>query len=158
MIPLPTREQILQAITIYLKHAYGGDPPASIQELLPAEPFDPVAWIEGDQVERDPPSAPLEIVRSVAFRLGNVVYPHMKLRLSRPPQQPIFLFSVDSHDAVLKAKPGTPDHTMLEELKAHNAKISEAILTEWDTAGLPTERNYLRTLVEQTRKRLGPKP
>jgi hypothetical protein len=155
---LPSPEQICLAVEIYLKHAYEGSVPESVQPLLPGPDVDPAAWLVGPTAECDPPEATLETLRSSAFRLGNFAYPHMKLRVSRPPHRPVFLFSVDSHDAVLQAKPGTPDYAMLQELKAHNAKVADAILADWDAAELPTERGYLRGFVEKARSQINEAP
>lgn len=150
---LPTPEQIRLAVDLYLRRAYEGEPPESVRAFLPAPDMTPEDWLLGLSAECDPRNATLKTLRSSAFRLGNSVYPHMKLRISRPPNRPVFLFSVDAHDAMLQAKPGTPDHAMLQELKAHNARLVEAIHADWDAAGLPTERTYLRQIVEQTRAR-----
>ncbi|MBN1943870.1 MAG: hypothetical protein JW849_11305 [Phycisphaerae bacterium] len=150
---LPTSEQIRLAFEIYLKHAYAGPPPEAVQLLLPEPGVEPAACLVGPTAECDPPGATLETLRSAAFRLGNFAYPHMKLRVSRPPNRSVFLFSVDAHDAILQARPGTPDYAMLQELKAHNAKLAEAIHAAWDAAGLPTERSYLRGIVEKAKSK-----
>ncbi len=151
---LPSEADLHKAIDIYLEQAYEGPVPELPRQLLPPDgPFNIADWLMGDMVERDPPDAPLEILRSAAFRLGNTFYPNMKLRISRPPNHPTFIFSVDCHDAVLSAKPGSADFAMLEELKAHNAKLADGILAAWDQAKLQTERNYLRYKINQARKR-----
>ena len=103
-------------------------------------------------IERDPPDAPLEGVRSFALRLGNEKYPHMKLRLSRPPRENVFLFSVDCHDTFLSAPVGSPDYDVLEGLKRHNAIVAEAIRLAWEQSRLPTERVYLRRKITQAKK------
>jgi hypothetical protein len=103
-------------------------------------------------VERDPADAPLEQVRSFVLRLGNQIYPHRKLRISRPPRSDGFVFSVDSHDAFLHAQPGTSDHEMLEQLKKHNAALTETITAAWEAHSLPTERGYLRQKLHQVRE------
>lgn len=108
-------------------------------------------WLMGKVTERDPASAPLDGVRSFAMRLGNSHYPHMKLRLSRPPNDAIYVFGVDSHDAFLNVPPESPDREPLEQLKRANATLSDQILAAWDAAGLPTERNYLRMRIERAR-------
>ncbi len=149
----PSASQIHQAVSLYLKHAYEGNPPESIADILPPEgEFDVSAWIMGEMVERDPAAAPLDIIRSAAFRFGNTYYPNMKFRISRPPNEQMFIFTVDSHDAVLAAKPGSADYAMLEELKAHNAKLADAIVSEWDKVSLPTERNFMRYKIEQAKQ------
>ncbi|MCD4823727.1 MAG: hypothetical protein K8S55_03910 [Phycisphaerae bacterium] len=157
LLHLPTPEQLHRALDIYLTHAYmGSPPPEPATELLPGEgDFDQAGWIMGEMVERDPADAPLEKLRSAAFRLGNTFYPNMKFRMSRPPKSPDFIFSVDCHDAVLQAPEGSADHKMLEELKAHNVKLADAIHAEWDQAGLPTEKNYFRYKILQAKRRKG---
>ena len=103
--------------------------------------------------ERDPSHAPLPAVRSFALRLGNSLYPHMKLRISRPPNAEIYLFSVDAHDVFLLVPPESPDYQPLQELKKHNAVVASAIHAAWDEAGLPTERNYLRQRIQAAKSR-----
>ncbi len=150
-VQLPSREDILLAIRLYIRHAYEGDPPPKAARLLPPEGFRPAEWLMSDAPERDPPAAPLHNVRSFALRLGNTGYPNMKLRLSRPPRDRAFLFSVDSHDAFLSASSGSPDREALDRIKRRNAEISAAITAGWDDAGLATERSYLRNKIEQAK-------
>lgn len=153
-LELPPPAHFHRAISIYLDYAYEGSVPESLKDILPSRgEFDVAEWIMGEMVERDPSGAPLEIVRSAAFRFGNSLYPNMKFRISRPPNDTSFIFSVDCHDAILSARRDTADYAMLEELKAHNAKIADAILAEWDKSGLPTERNYLRRKIRQAKQR-----
>ena len=155
-IPLPSAEQIRRAVGLYLACAYGPEVPDSAAERVPPEPFDPVEWLMGDVVERDPAEAPLGAVRSFALRLGNSQYPHMKLRISRPPKDAVFLFSVDSHDAFLRVPPDSPDFEPLEALKRYNSLLAADIYAAWDAAGLPTEKSYLRQKVRQARGRQAP--
>lgn len=121
--------------------------------LPPPGDFDVADWLEGEMIERDPPGAEPASLKVADVRLGNAFYPNMKFRLARLPNDPGFVFSVDSHDAVLQVPPGSPDAAMLDELKARNATLSDAILKAWDEAGLPTERNYLRRKLQQARER-----
>lgn len=146
--------QVHQALAIYLRHAYPDQPPPeTTAELLPPEgDFDLSAWLGQEMAEIEPPGAAPDEARSVAIRLGNFAYPNMKLRLSRPPNHSWWLLNVDSHDAILQAPAGTPDHAMLEELKAHNAELKNQIMAEWEQANLPTERNYLRHKIAQARQ------
>jgi len=119
---LPTASVLRLAIEDYLRQAYGSAPPARVvEDFLPADDVDPVAWLMREMVLRDPPDAPLSHVRSFALRVGNRRYPHMKIRLSRPPGQRAFVFSVDAHDAVLHAPPGSTDAAALAQLKRFNA-------------------------------------
>ena len=120
--------------------------------VIPPDGFDPAEWLMSDLVERTPPDTPAESVRSFALRLGNSSYPHMKLRLSRPPKEDGFVFSVDSHDAFLAAAAGSPDSKALEQLKSHNAEIAKLISRAWDSAGLPTQQGYLRRKLRQAKR------
>jgi len=81
------------------------------------------------------------------------MFPNMKFRISRIPNSDDFIFSVDSHDAVLQAEPGSDDYTMLEELKSENAKLVKTITDHWDKASLPTEHNYMRNKIQQAKKK-----
>lgn len=144
-------EQIHFAISIFLRHAYpGGVPSESAAALLPPEgDFAIEPWLMGTMIERTPLDAGYPEVRTATIRLGNAVYPHMKLRFARAPKSDVFLLSVDSHDAMLEVPTGSPEEAMLEQIKTHNATIGEAIQSEWDQADLPTERNYMRLLIAQ---------
>lgn len=155
---LPSPRQIHLAISIYLRHAYGGDTPRGVIDLLPPEDFQPRQWLMSDAVERDPGNAPLHAVRSFMLRLGNAQYPHMKLRLSRTPREAAFMFSVDAHDAFLLCPVTSPDYEPLQELKRFNAAVSAKVLKEWDAAGLPTERNFLRQHIRAARQRQDDQP
>ena len=148
---LPAAEEIRRAVELYLANAYARDLPEATRRLLPPAAFDPAEWLMGDCTERDPADAPLERVRSFALRLGNAGYPNMKLRLSRPPNEQAFVLSVDSHDAFLRAPPGSTDSRELERLKHSNAGIAAAIHAAWDDAGLPTERTYLRRKLREAK-------
>jgi hypothetical protein len=151
-IRLPAAGQIRLAVELYLRRAYSGEPLPQVRRLVPPEAFDPAAWLMADPVERDPADAPLEQVRSFVLRLGNDFYPHMKLRISRPPRSREFVFSVDSHDAFLHAPPGSQDYDALEDLKKRNAAMAELITAAWEAQSLPTERTYLRGKLQQARE------
>lgn len=151
---LPTNAELRLAIEQYLRKAYGGQvPPSADQQFMPSEDADPAVWLMRDTVERDPANASLDQVRSFALRVGNRHYPHMKIRLTRAPRQRFFVFSVDAHDAVLHAPPGSPDAATLAQLKRFNAQLAQEILAVWDAAGLLTERAYLRQQIRQAKQR-----
>ncbi len=150
---LPSADEVRQAIMLYIKHAYGGKPSDSASKLIPPDNFILEKWLMSDITERDPADAPLENVRSFALRIGNSIYPHMKIRLSHPPREKVFLFSVDSHDVFLHAELGSKEHEMLEELKTHNSSVVTAVVEAWENAGLPTERGYLRGKINKARSK-----
>jgi len=150
---LPSRQDIRKALKIYLDRAYGGDVPEQIvRKALVPDDREPIGWLLEDVGEPVPGGADVDTVRSIALRLGNAGYPNMKLRFTRPPGDGRFLLIVDSHDVMLKAPQGTPDHEALEALKSANAAIARDVTAAWDAAGLPTERNYLREKIRQARR------
>lgn len=153
---LPSDQEIRQAVQIYLQKAYeGATPSPAAHRLIPPETFVPEEWLMNDSIERDPPNAPWAAVRSFVLRLGNLLYPHMKMRISRPPNHSVYLFSVDSHDAFLSAPAGSPDFEPLEALKKANGAVAAAILQAWEASGLMTERAFLRLKISQAAKKQG---
>ena len=151
-IQLPTSQQIRQAIELYLVEAYGRRPPAAAAKLMPSKRLDVECYLMSDSVERTPADAKLPDVRSFVLRLGNAQYPHMKLRLSRPPHHGAYVFSIDSHDAFLHVPANSPERPALEKLKRHNAAIAAAVCHAWEAAGLPTEKGFLRRQLREAKK------
>ena len=148
-----TGERIRQAVRIFIEHAYGPAGGQGLAKFIPPGDSPPDKWLMSDLAERTPGDAALEEVRSFALRIGNSEYPHMKLRLSRPPKRRVYLFSVDCHDAFLRAPTGSPDQQGLEELKLRNAELAAAIGAAWEQVSLPTEHSYLRDMVRGARDR-----
>ena len=156
---LLTAADLHRAARVYLEHAYpSAAPPASAEKLVPPPDADLERWLMSDRVERRPEGVPFREVRAFEIRLGNLVYRHMKLRLSRLPRGGAFILSVDSHDAFLSVEPGSPDYLGLEELKVRNAAVARAIQSAWDREGLPTEHAFLRRKIEEARKSSGRRP
>ena len=150
---VPSANEIASALRIYLSLAYDGKVPATVSERFcpPSEDAGVETWLMTCVAERTPPNGAFEDVRSFALRLGNAAYPHMKLRLSRAPGDDALIFSVDSHDAMLKAPDGSPDAAALEELKAFNADLGGRINSAWGAAGLLTEHENLRRKIRQAK-------
>ncbi len=149
----PSTSDIATLLRLYLEFAYEGNTPEPIaQKATPPQlDVDVEAWLMSDVTERTPPNVPIEDVRSFALRLGNAVYPHMKLRFSRPPSDDVLIASVDSHDAMLQAPDGSPDAAALEELKTYNAELGQRINCEWGQEGLLTEHEYMRRKIQQAK-------
>lgn len=151
---MPGAQALADAIGMYLSRAYPDGPSEQITEKFTMpDDVDLADWLIGSVGEPEPSDADISSVRSIALRLGNAIYPNMKLRLTRPPGNDLFLLMVDSHDVMLAAPPGSPDHQALEELKSANAAILSDITSAWDAADLPTERNFLRDKIRQARGR-----
>jgi hypothetical protein len=149
-LPLPA--VLGDAIGIFLARAYpdGAGEQVSAKFTVPDD-GELARWLIETVGEPEPADADIDSMRSIALRLGNAFYPNMKLRLTRPPGNEQFLLMVDSHDVMLAAPVGSPDHHALEELKTANAAIVADVTSAWDAAGLPTERNYLRDKIRQAR-------
>jgi hypothetical protein len=153
---LPAISSLRKAIELYLEKAYGAEPPkGTVSRFLPPPDADPGVWLMGQAVERHPPNAPLEQVRSFALRIGNRRYPFMKVRLTRPPRQAFYVFCVDAHDACLHAPSGSEDLAALERLKRFNIGLAQEVLAAWDAVGLLTERGHLREAVKEARRQKG---
>lgn len=151
--PPPDARTLRKAVRIYLDHAYPQGAPPAAEGFMPPAGADIADWLMGDLVERTAPADPFDRVRSFALRIGNQMYPHMKLRLSRVGARGRFVLTVDSHDAFLCAEPGGGDEAALESLQRHNASVVSAAVAAMDAAGLPTERNFLREQIRRAKGR-----
>ena len=149
-----------RAIDIYLAAAYPAGVPAAQAERVAA--FDaggtddevPLALLEQDVADS---------AESWALRLGQPLYPHMKLVLDPVPgaggagggvscRGYDFLLRVDAHDRHLHAPPSSPDAAWLAGIRASNKALVEKIESDWAAAGLPTFKEYLRSQLEARRK------
>ncbi len=98
--PLPAPDEVRRAVAAYVIHAFDGQSPPSAERFLPPPDADMARWLMTDVAERSPgDTAELVDVRSFALRIGNAVYPNMKLRISRTPNGMAVVFHVDAHDA-----------------------------------------------------------
>jgi hypothetical protein len=141
---------IRAAIEIYLREAYGAQPPPQARKFTPPPgEFDPADWLMGYQVERTPSAASFAEVRSFCLRIGCSHYRHLKLRLSRPGKGPELVFTVDAHDSFFEAEPGSPDYEGVQQLRRHNMEIASRIDAAWEAAGLLTEKAYLRESIRR---------
>lgn len=144
--PKPPPCDILAAIEAYLAVAYGGAEPspdvrARLEECRAAGD----ALLESGRVERGPGEAP----KQYALRLGNRVYPHMKLVVEATPDGAGHLFRADTHDRHVRPAPTSPDYKPFCELMEKNQAIAEAVEASWDRLGLPTFKRYLRRDLER---------
>jgi hypothetical protein len=143
MTGVPVDSQVLQrAVAIYLQQAYaGGVVPAAVEErrqrvaALPPGAAVPESLFE---------VASSGARRTFALRLGQPLYPHMKLVIENRPEGDGFIFRADGHDAHLQAPPDSPDAPLLARLRQSNQQVVEKIEAAWDAADVPTFRNYLR--------------
>jgi hypothetical protein len=151
-----------QAADLFLRAAYPAGPPALVAERLVRIHALPPGDVPPDFFEHDVPGS----AGSLALRLGQPVYPFMKLVLDPVPGAAAaggggaaarclgqdFLLRVDSHDQHLHAPPGSPDAAWLAAVRESNKDLGERIEAAWCAAGLPTFKEYLRLQLE-ARKR-----
>lgn len=142
--------ELRRAVDLYLGVAYPNGAPAGVKER--------VKGLEGLGDEEAVPEGLFEVTsgggdkKSYALRLGQPIYPHMKLMVEAcPGGGDGYVLRADAHDSHLHAPEGSPDAGPLAMLRASNKEITEKIEARWAEAGLPTFREYLRKEVERRR-------
>lgn len=138
--------ELRTASTTYLDHAY---PKASLPESIARR----LLWREADVADLigGPPfekSQRGDKPPIFALRLGNHVYPHMKLQIQPWPTARGFMLSVNTHDHLLLTYRSDDEAAEIAALRRENQRIKELIETGWENVGLPTFLSYLRGCVE----------
>jgi hypothetical protein len=149
---MPISAHILQrAIDLYLSNAYPGGavPPAAVPRVEAVRAVDPAAPVPENLLERDIANS----LPSYALRLGQPMYPHMKIVVEPAPGGAAsgYLLRVDAHDRHLHAPANSPDAAWLASVRSSNKELSERIEAAWATAGLPTFKEYLRQQLQARR-------
>jgi hypothetical protein len=148
--PTPDPSQVMQAIEIYLRNAYGDEPPVTVRSQLAVLK----SW--GGPFFR----APVFVADTqgagggtrYSMRLGNRHYPHMKLRIEPSPDESRYLFRCDSHDRHVCPPETSPEHRAFKDLMEKNQKVVETVEGAWADEGVPTFKTYLREDLERRRK------
>jgi len=146
-----TSELLAQAVTIYLPVAYPGGGWSQVvgeRARLPAGRRG-AELLADERFERVPPQAPLEQAARFNLRLGNAVYPNMKLGLDRVSQTDEFVLVVDTHDKLLASAIQEGEREKYRALLEHNRRVQEEVERAWTAAGLPTFERYLRCRMTQ---------
>jgi len=91
-------------------------------------------------------------VEKYQLRLGNHMYPHMKLGIERCAGSDDFVFVVDTHDRHITIGPSPDESDGLADLLERNTKLKNQIEQAWRDAGLPTQS---RRVTDQTSKPAG---
>ena len=137
----PSPTAVWRAIDIYMAHAYEGPAPSAVRARLkslqaapPAELFDSPVF------ERDTAHPACWF----SLRLGNHLYPHMKLRVERCPDGSGYLLRVDTHDRHITPSPSAKDRHLFQQLVERNLDMAGAIEHEWVQCGLPVFSEFLR--------------
>lgn len=138
--PTPDSALVMQAIDVYLRNAYGSEPPVTVRSQLA------VLKTWGGPFFRAPVFVADEQAGGTRYsmRLGNRHYPHMKLRIEPSPDGTRYLFRADSHDRHVCPPPESAEHRAFRDLMEKNQKVVESVETAWAAAGVPTFKTYLR--------------
>jgi hypothetical protein len=145
------KADVLRAIEIYLREAYPGGAPAGAAQKL-----DAVRAMPGDVPDTFFEPAPGLAGNAMALRLGQPVYPHMKLVVEFCGTGACAsgaMFRVDTHDKHLHAAPGSPDEAWLQQLRTSNKAVTEKIESAWMAAGIPTFKAFLRRQLEERKRK-----
>ncbi len=152
------------AIELYLERAYpaGTLPPGTQDRVAPIRALSGAESVPEALLEKDPTAT----ASGFALRLGQPLYPHMKLiiepaplcRAHDDPLPPPFLLRVDTHDRHLHATPGSPDAAWLASIRASNKQLTEQIETAWSEAHLPTFKDFLRRQLDAKKARRAEMP
>jgi len=145
--------QLQRAIDIYLEHAYAGVaiPPPVLERAAAIRSLPADTSVAEDLLEPHPGNCGA----AYAVRLGQPLYPHMKLVIEPVPgnTSQAFLFRTDAHDRHLHAPPGSPDAQWLAAIRASNQALVDKIESAWALVGLPTFKEFLRQQLAQRRNK-----
>jgi hypothetical protein len=142
---LPEPRQALQAVRIFLQHAYDPPLPSSVQTAM-----DSLQLLKDDFYTAPPFARSNDPQRPQYWlRLGNRRYPHMKLMIEPCPDGNGWLFRADTHDLHICPKPDHPEYPAFMELREHNRRLAERIESDWVAKGLPTFQTYLKDALSQ---------
>lgn len=127
-----TRNQVMQALRIYWKHAW-----PDTSGVCPALPdWNELKLSEVLQRFADESEKSAHACHRYVLRLGNYIYPHMKFAVEQCICGGDYYFLADCHDDALS--PPTSDIEVWKELRSRNYSIKLAIESSWKLAGLPT--------------------
>ena len=138
----PSVSQVWSAVEVYLQLAYGGAaPPSAVRDRLAS------LRATGDADFYDSPVFERDEARPTtrySLRLGNKLYPHMKLVIERAPNGRGHLFRADTHDKHIRPAPNSREARVFAELMKMNQHFSESIEAEWANRRLATFKQFLR--------------
>lgn len=139
--PLPEPDVVFKAIDAYVRVAYeGGEPSIAVRSMLATlhswagKFYNCPVWVKDENISP----------KKLQLRLGNKVYPHMKLVLEQAPDGSTCFFRADTHDRHCCPPNGTPEHGAFVELMNKNQQYAQQVEQEWSAEGIPTFKGWLR--------------
>ena len=140
---------VRRAAEIYLEKAYANADTGRKPPEVSLEGGDTASDLIGCFADESEFSDGRQIGRYV-LRLGNDLYPHMKLVLEECILRDEYAFAVDTHDD-LNVSPDAPDYQRWNEVRRHNGRLANQIETAWREERIPTQRDIKNILgqVEQ---------
>ena len=151
-LDLLTRSLLERVLRVYLRVAWPGRESEKYPALPDAGEGADLLPVFTDESKRDPGRES----RRYVIRLGNRMYPHMKLVLEEYLLPGEFVFMVDTHDEI-DLKPDYPDYDAWQQLKRANRDVKVEIERQWREERIPTYSD-LKGLVaasEKSRSRRG---
>ena len=149
---LPPPEVLWRAIDIYLREAYDGPPKRDVQARVDAlRRESPATLYQSRLLECDPDVQP----KRFRLRLGNKLYPHMKLLCEASPDGTMYLFKCDTHDRHCCPAASSPEYGRFRQLMQDNEAVARRVEAAWDAAGVVTFKRYLRDDLDRRRAAKG---
>lgn len=144
--------ELLRAMELFVGLAYPGGAPAPVVAKMEGVRGVGAAAIADDGLKGILEKNDVHAT-GWAIRLGQPLYPHMKLAIDPLTSGEGHVFRVDAHDRHLHAPPGSPDEAWLSQVRKSNQDLVEKIEGAWEAAGIPTFRGVLRAQLAQRRSR-----
>jgi len=132
---------VWRAVDAFLNVAYGGPPPSAVRSRLETlRALDADAFYDSPVFERRGEGAAARIF----LRLGNRLYPHMKLAIERRPDRHGYLFRADTHDSHCCPAVTSREYAAFRQLMEANQGVAQAVEAEWEREELPTFKTFLK--------------
>ncbi len=135
------KKKLVDAVNIYLKFAYpDGNLPENVKSIV-----DRIKQSREKYVFELPVFEKID-ENLYALRLGNILYPHMKLVIKKDGEE--LLFNVDTHDSPERIPPTLPGYERFKKVIEFNKKIKERIMSNlYSKSDLSVNRELKNTVV-----------
>jgi len=148
-----TSSMLAEAMGIYLDVAYRENgPPERVLDMARVDRSAPLAAALGREgVEKtEVPDHP-GLIDRYRWRLGNDLFPHMKLVIARCSDADDFVFICDTHDRHLPLGSSACQSVEFRELLQHNSAIKRNVEARWHLVGIPTLAGHITSHLHRLR-------